>query len=69
MPRRNFFQLTSSPLNVLKKKFVFSKPINWTQIFNFGRKRPGRDAKKKVVIENSLRLNTCGIPAAAAQAV
>ena len=40
MPRRNFFQLTSSLLDVLKK--VFFKPINRTKILNYGLKRPGR---------------------------
>ena len=28
------------------KKIFFWKPINWTQISNCGRKRPGRPAKK-----------------------
>ena len=54
MPRRNFFQLTSCLLDV-KKKW---KPINRTQIFNSGRKRPERPEKKRVAIENSLRLHT-----------
>ena len=38
MPRRNFFSINLKSHQCFnKKKF---KPINWTQIFNCGRKRP-----------------------------
>ena len=38
---------------MFKKKFLW-KPINWTQIFNYGQERPGSPAKKhQLDIEHS----------------
>ena len=53
---------------VLEKK-IFWKQKNQNQIFNWGSPRQARQAKKQVAFENSLRLNTCKGPAAAAEAV
>ena len=45
------------------------KQKNQSQIFNYGPARQARQAKKKVAIENSLRLHTRGTPAASTEAV
>ena len=67
MSKRTFFQLTSSLLDVKKRSFF--KPINRTQIYNLYGNAPGAPQKKLVAIENSLRVHTCGSPAAAAEMV
>ena len=65
---QNFFLLIRSHHDVLEKKKILNKK-NRSEIFNLG--PPAKPAKQKeqIALEKSLRLHTCGSPAAAAESV
>ena len=67
MPRRNFFQSTSSHLDE-KNKIKIKKKI-WLKYLIVDGNALDAPQKKQVAIENSLRLHTRGSPATAAEGV
>ena len=61
--------LITSHYDVFRKKDVLENKKNWSEIFNLGPPCQARQAKKQVALEKSLRLQSWGGPAAAAEAV
>ena len=65
---RHFFQFTLSLLNVLIKK-IWGKLKKLSQIENCGPQGPGGPTTWGTRYNNKIRLNTRGIPVAAAEGV